>query len=200
MRVEVVAGPVEARVGRGPGAVGAGLVHGAARRVGRILRDVGRDGVAREEPDADAVGVDQRGEDAALVGVEGGAVRGDVGRVGHAASGVLGLAGRGDVAVVCAEVAFLGRAGIVSGCDAGVGVKGVFVYGGIVDILEDVDFAGFGPGGGAAEDPVGWPGAADGSGHVEDIGEDEGMVEGLVAGNAGGGAARGGVRGCVVYA
>jgi len=199
MRVEVVAGAVEARVGRGPGAVAAGPVHGAAGRVGRVLGDVGWDGVAGEEPDADAVGVDEGGEDAAFVGVEGGAVGGDAGGVGHAAADVFALVGRVDVAVGGFEVAFLGAACVVRGCDAGVGVERVFVRGGVVDVLEDVDFAGFGPGGGAAEDPVGWPGAAYGGGHVEDIGEDEGVVEGLVAGDAGSGASSGGVGGCVVY-
>lgn len=159
---------------------------GPGRRIRRRRsRDIRRDGVARKEPDADALAAQLHGVDAAAIGVELLAVAGD-GALDTTSGVVVGA-----VVAVCRQL----RAGFLAlGRHAAVvgRVQRHFVAGvALVDGLHDVDFAVGGPVGGVGE-PEGGPGRA-AVGRVDDVEDEEARVVLVFGGEAGGVAAGGGV-------
>ena len=114
-----------------------------------------------------------------------------------AAADVFVLARSIHVAVWGCEMAF--EACRLNGT-AGACVEGHGVVVLLVDTLDDVDFAVFGPIG--ADEPEGGPDAADAAGHVGDVGDEETFVPGLFGLDAQGGTAGLGVGDdvCVVDA
>lgn len=142
--------------------------RGAPRRgIGRVGQDIGGRVGVREEPDVNAVAGPLHGVDAAVDVVEAGAEA--VGGGGGDAAARRAVTG---VVAVGFDEGAAGRGARVLYAAAGRGVQRDLVRRCSVDVFDNVNLAGAGPGRVIAEGPPGWPNTTGRTGHVINIGDE----------------------------